>query len=746
MIICGRIAQVMIAFWLTVFCAYLALGILWVDVAGAQQYDIIADEIFFDDRSGEFRAIGNIILKYGDKKISADRIFYDSVAQIIRSSGHVIFQDSKQGTILFADKIIFDKNLNRQEIETVTLRLGETGLLRARYLNAESKTKNSLRYLVYSPCRECFTPQGKVKKPLWQIRSRKTLLDTEKKTLTHDDLYVDVRGKTVLYLPKLRHVYDNKVGLSGILPPIYGSNKMHKTYYAQPFYYRFSSAKDITVVPVYSHTNRHYFSSSYRTALSRGEIASHITLTSPKQDAKNMPSSALMASQMEPIIMENHQQEQESVFAKVHFHNQLTRYTRIRGNLHYLDNRNFFHDYRQNTDFNQHGVSPATYYQDDILIEQFIRRDYIRFETRYRHNTDPKESAIFPVAQVQYHGGIYRFAGGYVNLYGSIEELQRTEIETAGRKKISSQAQYYKRLGLRHTQLEIMMEYKGNKMAERNSDEYDVKFASRSIRNFYGRIQHDFAYHAENYTIGLIPELMSHHAVGDARNERFINEDTVAFIPSTESFLAFAPLGNGEDIQQTGRRSAEGLSLYYQYGDDFFLQLRYARAKITHEDLLTKTTLGIHSGKSDHAGALLISYKNFRLEEEILLASNDNRRLATNGSLTLTHKIIDFGLYHDRLDDTLFLDTEQRVMNLQQNKSEKKTEFIKGRIALRSGEFWEFSADALYDNKQRQFNDITHFNLVRRGDCVKFKIEYSRDYTNHAEITENIEFSLQLVN
>ena len=147
--------------------------------AHATSYRLQADEIFFDDISQEFRAIGNVKLDYQGKKLTADRIFYDPLKKMIQTSGNVIYQDG--ALTLFAHEIDFDSELNRYEIETVALKLGQNRRLRANYFNTESTTSQSLHYMIYSPCRACFTKAGKEKKPLWQIRSRTTVIDSEKK-------------------------------------------------------------------------------------------------------------------------------------------------------------------------------------------------------------------------------------------------------------------------------------------------------------------------------------------------------------------------------------------------------------------------------------------------------------------------------------------------------------------------------------------------------------------------------------
>ena len=710
----------------------------------AAAYRLQADEIFFDDISQEFRAIGNVALDYQGKKLYADRIFYDPLKKIIQTSGNVIYQDG--ALTLFAHEIDFDSELNRYEIETVALQLGQHGRLRANRFNAESETSQSLHYVIYSPCQACFTKAGKEKKPLWQIRSRTTIIDSKKKSLSHDDLYFDVKGKTLLYLPALRHVYDARAPLSGILSPTYGYNKTVGTYYAQPFYYRISSSKDMTILPVYSDQSRHYLSTEYRTALRRGVVASHITFAHRSLEKNENMIPALGQDDTE-------KQTEDYVFFRSKFNKQISKQTRISGNVNYVNDVKFFKNFRQNTDFNSHGVSAPDYYQDQLLVEQFLNRDYVRFNFRYQHYIDPKTEAVFPVNEIAYHGGLYRLWGGIVNFDGRGETLKRTAIHARGRQKIISRASYQKDFILRNLTFSVAGKLYANQDEERNHEDdaqinNDLRYPARLIQNYYSRLKYDFNVSRPNYVLGFRPEIMSHHTVGNAKNHLFQNMDTREFLPDSYAFLAFEPLGNGEDIQQVGRRVGAGAEIYYQHANGLFANLHYARAQITHDrhDNKTKEVLKIYEGKSDHAALLNFAYRRFYFSHNALFRREDKQVLTSNSHLSMSNRIVAFNLNHDTINDSLFLSPEERARRIRKKEIDKITESVTAGIGMTLSQFWTLSASALYDRQKKEFQDLSRFNLIRKGDCVNFEVSFTRDYTDPKQVEDNIEFKLRLVN
>ncbi len=705
-------------------------------LAWAESYELIADEIFYDDASRAFKATGDVRVLYQDKKIWADRVSYDDKTQILRVTGNVIFQDEE--ITFFAHKMLFDENFNRQEMETVALRFDEKKRMRALYLNVEdAQNETILRNMIYTPCRECFAEDGTEKLPLWQIRSRKTVMNSDTKTLTHQQLYVDIKGKTILYLPKLRHVYDSSVPLSGVLWPTYGTNNRLGFFYAQPFYYSASPAKDLTIVPVYSSNNKHILTGSYRTALSRGMVQTDVTVT----DSSNQTDKKLRGD--------------ETFYSRVLFKNQLNQNMRIDGKFHYLDNQNFFSQYRQNGSFNNYG-GVASSYQDHIRVEQFYGRDYILLESRYKHRLKNKEGSddinyyTFPVAQLQYYGGKYRFAGGYVQGSLGLEELQRTSYEHKGRRQLATKGTYQKNIWLTNqTLFEFETDYIGRQVEERaETDGNDQKFADRGVAHYYGRLRQNFDYRGDGFTLGLATEFLSHNSFGNVNNENFINEDSNAYTPDVGSLLAFEPLGNGEDIMQAGRRKAAGVSLYYQQYEGVYTGLNYARADIVTFDKLTNETLHVYTGKTDHVLNLTVNNKGFSWNQDMIFARENNDTLISSGVVSVNGDKADINLSHRRYSNIFLLTPAQRYIRLQADNPTPETieESVSIGVKFRPSNTWNVTFNTRYDIENKEILGVSEFGMERLADCIRFQLKYAYDATLTNELEKTVTFSIQLVN
>ena len=165
-------------------------------------------KFFMNEKTKDFQASVNVKIIFEETVIWADRVSYYGDEKIIRATGNVIYQDKT--ITLFTHQILLNDSLKRQEIQSIAMRFDEQKRLRANYVTAENdKNETTFKDLIYTPCKECFAEDGTEKTPIWQIRSRQTVMNKDKKTMSHRQLYLDVNGKTVLYLPKLRHVYDS---------------------------------------------------------------------------------------------------------------------------------------------------------------------------------------------------------------------------------------------------------------------------------------------------------------------------------------------------------------------------------------------------------------------------------------------------------------------------------------------------------------------------------------------------------
>ena len=717
---------------------YLFAPLLFCAPAAAINYQLVADEVFYDEKTESFKAIGNVKISNEDKIIWADRASYEGDEEILRMTGNVIFQDIKKGTTLFTHKLLFNKRLERHEAKSVSLRFDDKKRLRADSISAENQENQTiLKQMIYSPCRECVDEEGEAKQPLWQIRSKQTIMDSEKKTFNHRNLYLDINSKTILYLPKFRHVYDTNVGLSGALWPTYGTNEQLGFFYAQPFYWRYSNRKDLTLVPVYSNRDKNLLSGSYRTALSRGTISTHVTATGDS----NQNNDKLIGD--------------ESFFTRVNFNNQLSPYSRVQGNFHYLYNPKFFQQYQQNTNFNQYG-GVATSYQDNVKVEQFFGRDYLTFETRYQHRLDPdsmNDYYVFPVARMRYKGGLYPLATGYAQGYLAIEELQRTSYQQKGRKKSSGKLSYQKNIHLSRQLLETKIDVLGNQVEERAATQgNEQKYAYRGVSHYYARLSRTFDYFGQDYILGMTPELLSHGSSGNHYNENFINEDSNPYIPDVVTLLAFEPLGDGEDIIFAGRRKAAGVQFFYQQNNGLYSALSYARADVTHDDVLSAQSLNIYNGKTDHALNFSFDYGALGWQQDVILAREDRQTLLSSAVLSLNGQKLDSNVTYDRYSNLLPLSPQQRyARSISDNPSaEKITESAAIGLKFRASDIWNFSIETRYDVQKSDFVGDSNVVIERIGDCISFKLAYKYNEVtmqdNMSELQDTITFSVQLVN
>jgi LPS-assembly protein len=200
-----------------------------------------SDTLNFNAKTGVVEASGNVKITADRGSVWADSMTYDSATGITTAKGNVTLVDSNK-MALFFDSVELSDDFNFVVIDGIKARLGDEGpVFAAAQVTRENGATYKLSNLAYTPCKLCSEHA-----PVWQIRAGEVKYDSDEQIMSYQNMYFDVYGKPVFYLPYMKHSTNNKP-MSGMLPPNFGSSSVTGQEITLSYYQRFSDNLDSTI-------------------------------------------------------------------------------------------------------------------------------------------------------------------------------------------------------------------------------------------------------------------------------------------------------------------------------------------------------------------------------------------------------------------------------------------------------------------------------------------------------------------
>lgn len=207
-------------------------------------------------------------------EFSADRVIYDSKADVVTATGRV--RMSREGNYLAADEVVWNRKtgqvqaignvvaVNPQGDKLVGDTANLTDTLKDGTINnllvvlesggriaAESGTRESgiitLKNAAYSPC-PVTTDSGCPKRPSWMITAASVIDDPARQRILFHGGRLQIFGITLPVLP-IFSVGTSSAGATGWLEPVLKLSKKNGFEVALPYYWRIASNGDLALTP-----------------------------------------------------------------------------------------------------------------------------------------------------------------------------------------------------------------------------------------------------------------------------------------------------------------------------------------------------------------------------------------------------------------------------------------------------------------------------------------------------------------
>ena len=253
--------------------------------------EINADQFTYDKDNTRIFATGNVEIIDNKFKLYADKVFLNNSSKVLSAQENIKIFNS-DGTILTANKIVADQSLNNAIMNdnyiyypSEDLKFGKNYLrLAAKKVERRNTDWEKMDYGIFTACKICFNQETKKNDPpLIQFKAKEIIHDKKQNTVKYYDVFLDVKGNSILYLPYFSHASPTVKRKAGFLAP-----KIFQTHFFGfgsdvPYYYPFSDYSDITIKPKFSSKKNPSLFLEHRKNFKNGNIRTELSGTVENQ-------------------------------------------------------------------------------------------------------------------------------------------------------------------------------------------------------------------------------------------------------------------------------------------------------------------------------------------------------------------------------------------------------------------------------------------------------------------------------
>ncbi|HBH89550.1 MAG TPA: LPS-assembly protein LptD, partial [Hyphomonadaceae bacterium] len=127
-----------------------------------------ADVLIDNQDEGIMIAEGNVVARYADRQLTADRVIYNLQEQKVHAIGNVRIVDP-DGTVRVAEELEVDGSLSDGVAANFAAQLPQNAVVVARTAARDDSGSNSLEYAIYTACPIC---EEEGSQPTWSLRAR----------------------------------------------------------------------------------------------------------------------------------------------------------------------------------------------------------------------------------------------------------------------------------------------------------------------------------------------------------------------------------------------------------------------------------------------------------------------------------------------------------------------------------------------------------------------------------------------
>lgn len=235
---------------------------------------LFADSISYDPGARTLTADGHVEVYYKDAVLRAERIVYHEDTERITATGPLVLVRGDAEVVL-AETAEISADLKEGLIKSARVLMASRLQIAARELQRTGGRYTTLYNTVASSCRICEDSPT----PVWQVRARRIVHDTEHKRLYFEGATIQVFGLPVAYLPVLRTPDPTVDRASGFLSPTLSTSDIVGYGVKIPYFLTLGDSADITFAPFITSEGAFVLEGEYRRRLVNGRVSANAALS-----------------------------------------------------------------------------------------------------------------------------------------------------------------------------------------------------------------------------------------------------------------------------------------------------------------------------------------------------------------------------------------------------------------------------------------------------------------------------------
>jgi len=213
-----------------------------------------ADSLINNENDGVLIASGQVIGKYQERTLRAEKVVYTLSTGVVIASGNVVLIDPN-GSTQYASKLELSNELETGTATDFTARQVGNGITSAAFATRTENGEIELYNAYYTACKLC-KEKGKTKKPSWRIKARKVRQDKKTRTFRYNSALLEIAGLPLFWTPYLAHPDPSAERSSGFLTPFAGVTSSKGFNTRTPYYWAINEYTEATLTPnLYQNVN-----------------------------------------------------------------------------------------------------------------------------------------------------------------------------------------------------------------------------------------------------------------------------------------------------------------------------------------------------------------------------------------------------------------------------------------------------------------------------------------------------------
>ena len=204
-----------------------------------------ADRVVYDGDSDVVTASGDVRMDREGNYLAADQVVWDRKTGEVRAIGNVVLL-TPQGDKLIGDNVRLTDTLRDGTVENLMVVLeggGRIAATRGSRLNGISTFTNA----IYSPC-PVTSPTGCPKRPSWAVTAARVIDDPKSPRIRFEGARLQLFGLNLPLLP-IFNIAKGNGGVTGLLVPDIALSSRNGFEFALPYHWQIARNRDATITP-----------------------------------------------------------------------------------------------------------------------------------------------------------------------------------------------------------------------------------------------------------------------------------------------------------------------------------------------------------------------------------------------------------------------------------------------------------------------------------------------------------------